>query len=141
MEFANVNYIAVMLAAAASFLFGGVWYGMLSQQWMEAAEMKLDDITPSGGPVLSPYIKAYLAELVMAFVLSGLIGALAKGSGTTVWRSMMIATMMWLGFIMCSLVVNHAFQGSKKTLTAIDGGHWLGVMLVQGAVLGWFGWR
>ena len=141
MEFANVNYIAVMLAAAASFLFGGGWYGMLSQQWMEAAGMKLDDITPSGGPVLSPYIKAYLAELVMAFVLSGLIGALAKGSGTTVWRSMMIATMMWLGFIMCSLVVNHAFQGSKKTLTAIDGGHWLGVMLVQGAVLGWLGWR
>jgi hypothetical protein len=40
---------------------------------------------------------------------------------------------------MTSLVVNHAFQGVRRTLTLIDGGHWLGVLLIQGAIIGWFG--
>ncbi len=141
MDIANVNYIAVMLAAAASFLFGGIWYGVLSQQWMEAAGITIDDIAPKNGPVLAPYIKAYLAELVMAFMLACVISAVVQNGGTTVWRGLVTGTLMWLGFIMSSLVVNHAFQGTKKALTMIDGGHWLGVMLVQGAVLGWFGTR
>jgi hypothetical protein len=32
-----------------------------------------------------------------------------------------------------------AFQGAKGALTVIDGGHWLGVLLIQGAILGWWG--
>jgi hypothetical protein len=36
---------------------------------------------------------------------------------------------------MTSLIVNHAFQGAKRMLTLIDGGHWLGVLLIQSAVL------
>lgn len=139
MDFANINTIAVMLAAAASFLFGGVWYGALSQHWMDAAGLTLDDIKPSKGPVLSPYISAFLAELVMAFVLAGVIGTTVGTSRITIWQGMVTGAWTWLGFIMTSLVVNHAFQGARKALTFIDGGHWLGVMLVQGAVLGWLG--
>lgn len=141
MDFSNVNYVAVMLAAAASFIFGGVWYGILSQQWMDAAGMTMDDITPGNGPVLAPYINAYCAELVMAFMLAGVMVTLAQSAAMTVKQGMLIGAMMWLGFILSSLVVNHAFQGAKKALTFIDGGHWLGVMLVQGAVLGWMGPR
>jgi hypothetical protein len=40
---------------------------------------------------------------------------------------------------MTSMAVNHAFQGAKRTLTLLDGGHWLGVLLIQGALLGWWG--
>ena len=43
--------------------------------------------------------------------------------------------MIWAGFVMSSLVVNHQFQGAKGTLTFIDGGHWLGVLLIQSAVI------
>jgi hypothetical protein len=138
MDFSGVNYVAVMLAAAASFVFGGIWYGVFSQQWMEAAGMTAEDIKPSGGPVLSPYINAFLAELVMAFMLAGVLGTLGGGH-MNVKTGLITGAMMWLGFIMSSLVVNHSFQGAKKTLTLIDGGHWLGVLLVQGALIGWMG--
>ena len=37
------------------------------------------------------------------------------------------------------LAVNNAFRGAKRELTLIDGGHWLGVLLLQGAVIGWLG--
>jgi hypothetical protein len=35
--------------------------------------------------------------------------------------------------------VNHAFGGAKPMLTLIDGGYWLAVLLIQGAVIGAFG--
>jgi hypothetical protein len=39
------------------------------------------------------------------------------------------------------MVVNYAFHGARHTLTLIDGGHWLGTLLIQGAILGWWGLR
>lgn len=138
MDFSHVNYLAVMLAAAASFIFGGVWYGIFSRQWMEAAGLKLEDIKPGKAPVLAPYITAYFAQLIMAFTLSGVILQLGAGH-TNVRSGMLVAFMIWLGFIATSLVVNHAFQGARRALTFIDGGHWLGAMLVQGLVLGGMG--
>jgi hypothetical protein len=39
------------------------------------------------------------------------------------------------------MVVNYAFHGARHTLTLIDGGHWLGVLLIQGAILGFWGVR
>lgn len=136
MDFSNVNYVAVMLAASASFIFGGVWYGIFSKQWMAAAGMTMEDIKPSGGPVLAPYINAFLAELVMAFMLAGVLTTLGGGP-TNLKAGLITGAMIWLGFIMTSLVVNHSFQSASKALTLIDGGHWLGVLLIQGALIGW----
>jgi hypothetical protein len=48
---------------------------------------------------------------------------------------------LWFGFVITTMTVNHAFQGARRSLTLIDGGHWLGVLLVQGAILGWLGVR
>ena len=39
--------------------------------------------------------------------------------------------------VMTTQIVNHRFQGLSWNLTLIDGGHWLGVLLVQGIVIGW----
>lgn len=138
MDFSHVNYVAVMLAAAASFIFGGVWYGIFSRQWMDATGLTAEDIKPGTGPVIAPYVNAFLAELVMAVMLAGLLLTLGGGH-TNAKAGLLTGVLVWLGFIMSALVVNHSFQGAPKTLTLIDGGHWLGVLLVQGAVLGWMG--
>ena len=71
----------------------------------------------------------------MAWVLAGVIGHL--GTGAITLRSGVIAgALMWLGFVATTLAVNHTFQGAKPILTLLDGGHWLGVLLLQGAVIG-----
>ena len=44
-----------------------------------------------------------------------------------------------LGFVVTTLSVNHRYQGFGWGLTAIDAGHWLGVLLIMGALIGWFG--
>jgi hypothetical protein len=138
-----LNYLAVLLAALASFAFGAVWYGALSKPW-QAARGSLpsgsERATPRLGPVPVAYIVAFLAELIMAWMLAGLLLHLAQGGLPAGPRSGLItAAFLWLGFVATTLLVNHAFQGAKTVLTLIDGGHWLGVMLIQGALLGSWG--
>jgi hypothetical protein len=35
-----------------------------------------------------------------------------------------------------SMILNHRYQGTKWSLALIDGGYLLGVMIVQGVVIG-----
>jgi Protein of unknown function (DUF1761) len=137
MHITGINYPAVAIAAIASFIFGGIWYGLLSKQWMAAANLDEKFVKGSGtGPSPVPFAVAFVALLVMAWMLAGVFLHLSRGGVPMTMRSGLISgALIWAGFVMTSLVVNHAFQGAKRTLTLIDGGHWLGVLLVQSAVL------
>jgi hypothetical protein len=139
MAFAGLNYLAILIAAGASFLFGGVWYGVLSRQWMAAVGKSESDLN-TGTPLPLLLGITILAQLVMAWVLAGLVGHLGPGQ-VTLRNGVISAAFCWLGFVITTLVVNHGYQGAKRSLTVIDGLHWLGVMLIQGAIIGWMGVR
>jgi len=132
MEFAGTNYLAVVVAAAAGFITGGFWYGVLGNAWAQAQGKTKDDFKPSP----KPFIIAIISQLVMAYVLSGLIGHLGD---VTLTRGIISSLFVWAGFVITTLATNHAFQHAKPSLTLIDGGHWLAVLLVMGAVIGAFG--
>jgi Protein of unknown function (DUF1761) len=138
-----LNYLAVLLAALASFAFGAVWYGALAKPWLAARDLA-PGVPPAArlGPIPLAYLLALLAELVMAWMLAGVLLHLARGGLAPSPRTGAIAAgFLWLGFVATTLIVNHAFQGAKTTLTLIDGGHWLGVLLLQGTILGAWGVR
>lgn len=139
MPSAEISVLAVVLAAIASFLFGGLWYGAFSKPWMEAAGMHPEDTSaPAGGAVLAPYIIAFAALVVMAWVLAAMIERSGMAN-VTIWNGVMTGAITWAGFVITTLAVNHAFQNQKRALTLIDGGHWLGVLLIQGAIIGLIG--
>ena len=136
MAFAGLNNWAILAAAVASFLFGGVWYGMFSKQWVAAAGKTEAELMQAG--MLVPMLITGLCLLVMAWVLAGIMGHLGRGQ-ITLRNGLISGAFCWLGFVATTLAVNHAYQGSKRALTLIDGGHWLGVLLIQGAVIGLIG--
>jgi hypothetical protein len=140
MGFGSLNYLIVIAAAVASFVFGGVWYNVLSKQWLEAVGRQPERMQERGGVGL--YVLALVAQLIMAWMLAGILLHLAKGGlPSTVWNGMISAAFIWLGFVITTMVVNYAFHGARHALTLIDGGHWLGVLLIQGAILGGWGLR
>lgn len=135
--FSGLNPWAILLAAAASFVFGGIWYGTLSKQWLEAAGLTEDDVKGPSGPSPWPFVITFVAQIVMAWTLAGLILHLSRsGLPANLRNGLISAFFIWLGFIATTLLVNHQFQMRKPALTLIDSGHWLGVMLIQGAILG-----
>jgi hypothetical protein len=137
MQFAGLNYWAVLAAAIGSFIFGAVWYSALSKPWMAAVGKTEEDIKSSTSmPFL--FVITFLALLLMAWVLAGLIGHLGQGQ-VTVRNGVISGAFAWLGFVLTTIVVNHGFQGARHMLTLLDAGHWLGVLLLQGAIIGAMG--
>ena len=138
MDFAGYNSVAIFVAAIASFLFGGVWYGVLSERWLNALGKTEQEVKSATHPMPVLLGLTVVAQLVMAFVLAGIIGHLGSGQ-VTIWNGLISGLLVWIGFVITTLVVNHGYQGSNWSLTLIDGVHWLGVLLIQGAVIGFFG--
>ena len=128
MLLANINYIAVAVAAIASFVFGGIWYSALSRQWMDAVGRSPDNPHKEG---FGLYLLTFLAQCVMAWMLAGVLLHLSRGGvPMTLRNSLITAAFLWFGFVVTTMSVNYAFHGAKTKLTLIDGAHWLGVLLI-----------
>jgi hypothetical protein len=140
MSFSGVNYFAVVIAALAGFGLGAVWYTVLSKPWMHAvglteAECKARN---QGAGRIVPFVISIVALFVMAWMLAGIMGHLGQIS---IRGGVISGFLVWLGFVITTMVANYAFHGASHVLTLIDGGHWLGTLLIQGAILGWWGLR
>lgn len=134
MDFSTINWLAVIVAAVAAWLFGALWYTALSGPWRTAA--RIDPATASKS--ILPFVFSFIALIIMATVASLLLGALTGGEPVLV-AGLVFGFVFWLGFVLTTLATNQRYQGFGWTLTIIDLGHWLGVLLIIGAVLGWFG--
>jgi hypothetical protein len=135
MTFTGVNYLAIVVAAAAAFVFGGVYYRILSARWLAASGVRKEDVQ---GHPWGLYATAVIANLVMAWVLAGLLGHLGPGQ-VTVRNGLVSGAFAWLGFVATTIAVNNGFGMRKPMLSVIDAGHWLGVLLILGAIIGIFG--
>ena len=134
MDFGGISYLAVLLAAVAGFAVGSVYYGLLAKPWMKAARIDPQEAVMS--PAL--FATSFIAELVMAWVLAGVIGHLGSGQ-VTVGNGLIAGAFVWLGFMATTVTINQRYQGFGWDLTLIDTGHWLLVALAMGAVIGWMG--
>jgi len=140
MNFGEMNYLAIPAAAIAGWLVGAVWYMALSRPWMAAQGWGSKEDLPkrTGFSAAAPFLVSIVALFVMAYVLAGAIGHLGPGQAT-IRNGVISGAIIWAGFVATTVSVNYAFAGRKASLTLIDAGHWLAVLLVQGLVLGAFG--
>ncbi|MCF4099975.1 DUF1761 domain-containing protein [Maritalea sp. P4.10X] len=97
-----------------------------------------EELMPDGKASPMPFIIAGVCQLIMAYFLLLLTRSIVDTSATDIqiWDAVMIGAHMWFGFILTSMVLNHAYQGQKASLTVIDAGYLMGVMIVQGVILG-----
>ncbi len=132
MAFAGMNYLAILVAALAAYAWGAAYYMTLSKQWLAAVE--LGEVKRSA----APFVISFIALLVMGFVLAGSIGHLGPGN-VTVKNGIISGLILWAGFVVTTVFVNNAYPGRKYMLSIIDSIHWLGVLVIQGAVIGAMG--
>jgi hypothetical protein len=140
MTFTGISYLAIVVAAVAGWLLGAAWYMVFSKPWQEAVGMtarKMSAAQKSPGFYV-PFVISFLALIVMAWVLAGLIAHLGPGQ-FTVRNGIISGAFCWLGFVFTTMAVNNGFAGRDRRLLFIDGGHWLAVLLLMGAIIGAFG--
>lgn len=138
MAFAGMNYMAIVVAAVFGFLFGAIWYGAFGKAWLSALGKTKEQLAASGSQKIVPFIVSFFCLLVMAFVLAGTIGHLGPGQ-VTPRNGAISGAFVWAGFILTTTLTNNAFERAKPSLTLINAGHWLGVLLIQGLIIDWMG--
>jgi hypothetical protein len=137
MIFSDINFLAVLVAAIAGFAFGAAWYMSLSKPWMAAA--RIDPTKASGmGGSIQPFIVSFIGLLIMAVVIFVIINSVYLGEFTLA-NGLMVGFVCWLGFMLTTTAVGQRYLGYGWGLTLIDALHWLGVALIMGAILGWWG--
>ena len=136
MTFAGINYLAVVVAAIASFGFSGLYYMALARPWMAALGKTTEDMRADRSRL--PFIIAAIADLVMAWMVAGVLGHLGGGQVTPL-NGVISGAFLWFGFVLTTTLVNYGFQRARPALIAIDTVHWLGVLAIQGLVIGAFG--
>lgn len=134
----NLNFLSVLAATVAGWLFGAVWYTALAKPWIAAQGWRGREDMPqkTGAAAAAPFIISFVAELIMATMLFGIVHHIGE---VNVRRALFSAFFIWLGFVATTTTVNYAFPARRPMLTVIDAGHWLGVLLVMGLVIGLFG--
>jgi hypothetical protein len=85
-----------------------------------------------------PYVYALVANVIIAWMLAGLLAHLGVGQ-VTPRNGIISAVFLWFGFVLTTMTVNYSFSGRDRRLLFIDLGNWLIVLLVIGAVIGAIG--
>jgi hypothetical protein len=140
----TMNFFVMLGAAVCSWLFGAMYYGSLGKQWVEAQGSTMEEFRAKQAAKLgklsaqAPFILGFIAQLIMAYVLYGLMKHVAHTGPLTVRNGLITGAFIWFGFILTSIVVNYSFSGRKVMLIVMDAGYWLGVMLILGAMIGAF---
>ena len=138
----TLNYLAIVVAAVAAWLSGAVWYTALSKYWLAAQGMTVEQAKAKHAAVKgtaaawAPFVLVFIAELIIAYVLAGLLGHLGTWS---VRGGIIAAAIVWFGFVLTTIVGNYAFHQRSYTLMAIDAGGWLVAFVIIGAIVGGWG--
>jgi hypothetical protein len=141
MAFLTVNWLSIVVAAVAAWIFGGVYYTALSKPWLTAQgktleQCKQEQAGKSGLAKATPFILAIVGELIMAWALYGILVHL---NAFTIRGGLIAGVLSWFGFVLTTMTVNNAFGGHKPMLTVIDGAAWLGALVIIGAIVGGLG--
>jgi len=137
----TVNYLSVLIAAVAAWLFGGVYYTALGKYWMAAQGKTMEQCQAeyagkSGAAKAAPFIVVFVGELIMAWATYGILFHLGM---FTLRAGAISGAALWLGFVLPTIAGNYAFSGKKPMLIVIDSAAWLGAMVIIGAIVGWMG--
>ena len=131
MTFSGINHLAVAVAAVAAWLASSLWYMSLRKPYAAA-------LGKAPVPAFGPYLFAFVVDIIIAWMLAGLLGHLGVGQ-VTLRNGIICGVFVWFGFILTTMAVNYAFSGRDRRLLLIDAGNWLVVLLVAGAVIGLLG--
>ena len=130
----DINWLAVIVAAVATFVLGGVWYGPLFGKIWRAADGRPDPEPSEAKHPAFVYGLSFVLMLIAAAVL-----AIALGPDPNVSRSVVVGLVVGVGWVATSFGVNYLFASRRLALFAVDGGYNVVLFALMGLIIGVFG--
>jgi hypothetical protein len=96
----RLNWLAILVAAIVHWLFGAVWFTVLSKQWQAGLRMSQDELQHyMSHPNFWPYLISFVCNFVIAYVIARVLTAygsygLFRGIGTGILIGLVAAMAM-----------------------------------------------
>jgi hypothetical protein len=132
-DFGDLNYLAVIAAAVASFALGAGWYGVFAKPWMEETGMTPEMASGRGAAAVRGYMTAGVSWVIAALALSMLIQLTgADGMVDGLWLGLIAG----VGLVAASQAPHFSFEVKSLRLFLIDEGYPVTALAVAGIILG-----
>jgi len=138
MELSNINFLALIVAAIASFGLGAVWYSPLlfAKAWQREAGLSEETLKKANMAVVfgSSFLLIFLMNFGLAIILQG-----HATRDLTALSGMIYGLLIGLFFIATSYGINMIYQRKSFALWAIDSAYQVLYLGISGLILG--AWR
>jgi hypothetical protein len=128
----NVNIGAVLAAAVANFVIGGLWYSpaLFYKPWMRANGFTEEDVKKGSPAVI------FGVSFVFCLIMAGNLAAFLAGPETTVAWAVTAGLLAGLGWAALGLGVVALFERRPWSYILINGGYLTVSFAVMGLILG-----
>ncbi|MGI9102540.1 MAG: DUF1761 domain-containing protein [Terriglobales bacterium] len=135
MPLQHVNWIAVVVAALATFILGGLWYSpvMFGRAWMLTNNLSEADLRK--GNKAKIFGLSFLLALVMS---ANLAMFLAQPTTTAAWGAT-AGFLAGFGWVALAIAIVALFERRSWRYVAINGGYMTAAFVIMGVILG--AWR
>lgn len=135
MDFSSLNYLAVGVAALATFILGGLWYSpmLFGKAWMRANNFTEEDLQTFSKARMFGW--SFVFSLVMALNLAMF---LAGPTTNTRWGAT-AGAFAGFGWVAMSIAIVGLFENKTWAYILINGGYLTLAFIIMGAIIG--AWR
>lgn len=133
MKTIKLNWVAILVAAIASFLFEALWFTTFMNAWLEGVGRTKEYLLAAGVTPALQYGVAILCSIVAAAVLSICIQASGE---LTARRGILCAVVIWFGFIATSWAKEYIFEVRSFKIFCINSGYLLFDLIIMGIIVG-----
>lgn len=129
----KLNWVAILVAAIASFLFEALWFSVFMSEWLAGIGRTMEWLVHSGMSPAIQYGVAILCSVIVATVLTICIQASGE---QTARRGILCAAVIWFGFVATSWAKEYIFEVRTLQIFAINAGYSLFDLMLIGAIVG-----
>jgi hypothetical protein len=131
MDLSTINWLAILVAAVASFAVGSVWYAkpVFGGVWQKLIARSDEDIRNAS--MIKIFGLAFLLTLVMAINLAMFIG---EGKGFAF--GLFAGAAAGIGWVAMGIGVMYLYEGRSFKLWLINAGYQALMLTIMGAIIG-----
>jgi cytochrome c oxidase subunit IV len=132
----EVNWLAIVLAAASTMVVGSVWYAKsaLGGTWMKLTGLTEAKMRKGGA---QPIMITVVVSLMTAFVLAHLTYLSNYFyQNSFLEAALLTAFWVWAGFVAARFITHDVFEQRPSKLTALNVSHELVTLLVMALIIG-----
>jgi hypothetical protein len=127
--FEQNNWMAIVIAAAAYWVIGAIWYGILGKRWMVAAGLTKEKID-AGSKMI--YLYTFILEFFIVLVIAAILNYAAITELSAAIELGLLVGLVLSGF---TTWVHYMYTGQKKDLYWIDAGYTTIASIVASTIL------